>query len=173
MSITLTQSNFSDQARKFALALLNEIETAGIDLSNKQIDHICYRVESLERYTQMKEELSNFATALPEQEIAGRPIVIFRLQDPIEVGGKSVWLIELPAPKPTGGYKEGFQHFEVVIDEPFEDFIARYPDLAFKTSKMEKGDNPEISLTFSGRVVKFHHRPVDQVIATREANNTT
>ena len=66
-----------------------------------EMDHVCYRVETEERYRQLLRQLS-VATHLvaPPTMVNGRPIATFELPEPIETGGWAISYLELPAPKP-------------------------------------------------------------------------
>ena len=51
------------------------------------MDHICYRVETAERYQEMMSELAKRAFLLDESEVAGRLIATFEFDSPLEVNG--------------------------------------------------------------------------------------
>ena len=58
------------------------------------------------------------------------------------------------------------EHFEVVIDESFEDFMKIHAGLQWDTSAITKSINADIRLSLSnGRSVKFHHDTLENVIA--------
>ena len=83
------------------------IEDVGIDISISEIDHICYRVASLAKYTEMKSLLSEYGTLLVEGMISGRPISTFLLFHPIVYKQWNVSCVELPCPKAGSHYDEG------------------------------------------------------------------
>src|SRR4051812_42363350 len=71
------------------------------------MDHICYRVETLERYQTLMQALSTEAVLLGEEEVSGRMIATFELNEYIHVGGWTIPYLELPAPKEGSPYREG------------------------------------------------------------------
>lgn len=61
-----------------------EVNDAGFDFSDfVQMDHICYRVPTVEKYQTKKEELLTIGKFLGETQVNGRSISTFRLYNPI------------------------------------------------------------------------------------------
>lgn len=148
----------------FLEQLFSEMSAQNADFSHLPIDHICYRVETEERYQELKEKLSNFGEILTEKPIGGRPIATFRLDKPFIFQNQKIYLLELPAPKKGRFYAEGWEHIEMVIKPSFQDFMAQNAHLDFDTKAITKKVNPEVRLTFPSGSVKFHHYPLDYVI---------
>ena len=135
-----------------------------ITVSNYELDHICYRVATEERYQTLKKALSNLGELLTESQIAGRAIASIKLNEPLMYKNRKIEVIELPAPKKGSFYKEGFEHVEFVIDVPFVDFMAAHPHLNFVTKDLKKSVNPGITLKETDFSVKFHHHTLEYVI---------
>jgi len=133
-------------------------------MSYNELDHICYRVETLAEYTENKEYLSKIWWLLSETEIWWRLISTYKLHDPIRYQNRKIALIELPSPKQWSNYKTWFEHVEFVIKEGFENFMWKYKDLSFKTDALRKGINPDVSLSFWSLAVKFHKNTLEHVI---------
>jgi len=148
----------------FLQQLFVEMQEEKTDFSNLIIDHICYRVETKERYLELKNKLSNYGKILTEKSIGGRPIAVFKLDEPYIFQNQKIYLLELPAPKEGRFYAEGWEHIEMVIQPTFEDFMAENEHLDFDTKAINKKVNPEVRLTFASGAVKFHHYPLDYVI---------
>lgn len=136
-------------------------------------DHICYRVETLERYEELKKQLEGIGTKISEVPIAGRPISIFKLSTPYIYGDRQIPCIELPAPKEGSPYPEGWKHAEFVIRlsiptdtiASLNDFMARYPHIQFKQPKVQRAVNPEATVKLSDRYnAKFHPQDIEAVI---------
>ena len=144
--------------------LFQQLAADGIDVSSYELDHLCYRVDTLERYQKLKTELCAIGSLLTTSMIAGRPISTFKLFQPLQYQERRIWCVELPAPKAGSPYPEGFEHIEFVIDQTFDIFMARYPQLTFNTKGMNKAVNPEISRKYGTMAVKFHHHPIEYVI---------
>lgn len=67
----------------FLKQLLQELVEAGFDLQDfVQLDHMCYRTPSLEQYHEKKQQLAQVGKLLDEAQINGRPIAVFRLDNP-------------------------------------------------------------------------------------------
>lgn len=81
--------------------------------SGRQIDHICYRVETADQYESTKALLLGFGCLLTESLVGGRPISIIQLTTPIQHGGFTIPFIELPSPKEGSHYNGGLEHAEV------------------------------------------------------------
>lgn len=149
----------------FLERLFKALSKDGIDVSTFDLDHLCFRVETMERYTELKGKLLVEGTLLGEHEIGGRPIATVRLHVPFIVQDRSIVVIELPAPKPGSPYPEGYEHVEFVVDmEPLE-FAARYPALDWDLSGAHKTVNADVRRNYDGYSVKFHRRALADVIA--------
>ncbi len=135
-----------------------------VNVANYKLDHICYRVETEERYEQLKKELSNLGKLLTESKIGGRAITSIKLDQPIIYKNRKIEVIELPAPKKGSFYKEGFEHVEFVIDVPFDSFMATHVHLDFITKDLKKSVNQGVTLKETDFSVKFHHHTLEYVI---------
>ena len=144
--------------------LFKEIQELSIDISRFECDHICYRIETIERYIELKKEFEKIGEFLSEEIVANRPISTFKLFEPIVYKYKIISCIELPAPKKGSFYKEGWEHIEFVIDTSFDEFMVKYSNLRFNTSSVDKKINPEISLKLENGSIKFHHFTLEYVV---------
>jgi predicted metalloenzyme YecM len=151
-------------AQPFLDHLFTRLAADQIDVQRFKLDHICYRVETEERYLALKEALKKEGTLLAESQIGGRPISTFILHEPIRFRERAIPCLELPAPKPGKAYAEGYEHVEFVIDEPFAAFMARYPHVTFDTKGMQKAVNADIRIQYPDGSVKFHHHSLEYVI---------
>lgn len=140
------------------------LEQCNIRVTGMELDHVCYRVETKERYEALRKELDADGTLLGESLIGGRPIATYRLNRPFHYERRRIDVVELPAPKPGSPYPEGFEHVEFVVDEDLMAFTQRHPGLAWDLSGASKPVNPDIRLRFDGFWVKFHRLPLVEVI---------
>ena len=91
----------------FLQTMFTHLASDRIDVSNYELDHICYRVETEARYEELKKILElSYAVLLSEAIIGGRFISTYRLKDPIRYINRTIYLLELPAPKPNKFYSE-------------------------------------------------------------------
>lgn len=142
----------------FVAGLVAEVEKEGFDMGDfSSLDHICYRVPTVDRYESKNKELERVAELLGEVVIGGRNISTFQLNDPIIAAGWRVDSIELPSPKPGRNNMEGLEHGEFVLYDPMIKFLTKYKNMAFDTRKVDRLNNPEVGYSLpSGRSVKFH-----------------
>ncbi|MNR27852.1 hypothetical protein D3C85_1451450 [compost metagenome] len=98
-----------------------------------------------------------------EGMIGGRPIATYRLHQPVCVNEVSVPCIELAAPKPGRSHQAGLEHIELVVPS-LHALVAAHPVLPFKTGNIEDGRNPDVGLMLPSGQVKFHLRPLSEVI---------
>ena len=150
---------------RFLEQLFKALSDDGIDVSVFELDHLCYRVETMERYAELQGRLLEEGSLLGEHEIGGRPIATVRLHVPFTFQNRTVAVIELPAPKPGSPYPEGFEHAEFVVNmEPME-FAAHYPALDWDHSGAHKTVNADVRRSYDGCSVKFHRLGLAEVIA--------
>ena len=150
---------------EFLTKIFTHLENLQIDVSRYELDHICYRVESLERYHQLKIELMSWGTLLTEAEVNGRPIATFRLHVSLEFRGRQISVLELPAPKSGKIVIEGLEHIEFAVGGDFEKLTSRYPLLPWNKSGAQKKLNPELEIALAPNLaVKFHPLTLSKVI---------
>jgi predicted metalloenzyme YecM/phosphoglycolate phosphatase-like HAD superfamily hydrolase len=153
----------------FVEPLITQLAAHGLMSATSSIDHVCYRVATLERYEKLKAEFAHVADLLSEAYINGRPIATYRLRTPITLAsGGSIDVVELPAPKPGVAYAEGFEHIEAVTREPLPEFIQRFPALRFATHNLAAPINRDVTLRLDGGLVKFHEQSLADVIAVEQ-----
>jgi predicted metalloenzyme YecM len=141
----------------FLAQILKEIQAEGFDLSDfAQMDHLCYRVSSMESYQSRKQELAAFGKLLGETQVNGRPIATFRLHEPIRYQNWRIDAVELPAPKAGVVTAEGLEHVELVLFDDKADFLKKYAHKQFDMKSADRGINPEIGYKLPTYTVKFH-----------------
>jgi len=109
-----------------------------LNVSNYPADHVCWRTETWEQYSELVEGLKEQATntshnnydsdsaitLLTESVIGGRPIATFSIQPGIRCVATTqtqtqqdriIHVIEIPSPKEGSPYREGIEHLEFVI----------------------------------------------------------
>jgi uncharacterized protein len=132
------------------------------------MDHICYRVETKERYREMREKLRDFGTLLSESDVNGRMIATFEFDEYLQVDEWTVPYLELPEPKEGSFYAEGLEHAELVVIGSLKRFMERHSDLAFSRGGMGKPLNPEAGLKAEGISVKFHEQQLGAVVRAEQ-----
>jgi uncharacterized protein len=141
----------------FLETVLKEVVEAGFELTDFiQMDHMCYRVGSMQDYQTKKQELLSIGTLLGENMVNDRPIATFRLHNPVLHDGWRIDALELPAPKPGVNTPEGLDHVEFVIFDDKDVFLKKYANHDFDLKAADRGINPDITLQLPTYRVKFH-----------------
>ncbi len=153
----------------FLQKLFAELANCSVDVSSLELDHLCYRVEDLGRYMELRGQLDEEGILLAESTIGGRLIATYRLNNPIRFEERSIDVLELPAPKPGSPYPEGFEHAEFVVHEELLAFTERHPQLDWDLSALAKPVNADVRLRFGDISVKFHRQSLAEVIETERA----
>ncbi len=159
------RSWYEAEAQGFLNRLFSHLDEARVRLEpHWDIDHICFRVESRERYETRKIEISKFANLLIESKVKGRMISTFQLREPIIFSDYAIDVLELPAPKLGKVVNEGFEHIEVVCDQTFAELQTKYERLDLDTGGMNKVFNSELEIIFGPENIKFHHSSLASVV---------
>lgn len=128
------------------------------------MDHVCYRVETIERYQEMLKKAETIGLLLGESEINGRRIATFEFNDYLQTAGWTVPYLEIPAPKEGSPYSDGLEHAELVVIGSLERFLERHKNLPFSYGGISKSINPEAGLKADGISVKFHEQQLGAVV---------
>lgn len=161
----MKEIEFYHKAQEFLYQLSHEMEGAGLKLEpHWDIDHICYRADSEDHYVALKNSFEAFGRLLIESEVNGRLIATFKLFTPIIYQDWRIDLVELPAPKIGKLTVPGFEHIEIVCDEPFDFLMEKYKSFPLVTKGLQKHYNQELEIEFGERNLKFHHSSLASVI---------
>lgn len=153
----MTIQNLIGDYEAFLREILRSISSEGFDLSDFiQIDHLCYRTSSLDNYYKKKSELGQISSLLGENIVNGRPISVFRFNQPIIHDKWRIDALELPAPKEGKSFNEGLEHIEFVIYDDIPTFLKKYKGKVFDMRAADRGINPEIGYQLPKYSVKFH-----------------
>jgi uncharacterized protein len=167
--------DFYGLGEQFLKQTVNDLTSMGLLSFASQIDHVCYRVASLERYEECKNQFVKMGTLLAETSVNGRPIATYRLKNPLQAMGEyekkfEVFVVEIPAPKPNTHYPEGFEHVEIVVaDLSKMEALLKQKSIIFEFSEA-KNDvlqiaMAEIKVKLNKASVKFHLLSLENIIA--------
>lgn len=150
--------------------LFAALHSDGLQVQELELDHLCYRVASMERYSACRKLFSQHGELLAESMIGGRAIATYRLHRALHFRERSIWVVELPAPKLGSVYAEGYEHAEFVLPKTKSSsdllaFTERYPQLDWDLSDLDKATNADVRLRYAGFSVKFHGQALADVIA--------
>ncbi len=153
---------------EFLDKVFKNLENDWVNVQDYELDHICYRVDSLEKYDFWKKEISKCWILLSEVVISGRNISTFKLKNPYIYKGREISVLEIPSPKSGSSYNDWFEHVEFVIVESFDNFMAKYSNLKFITKALSKRINPDIKRKYNDCSVKFHYHSLEYIIKNFE-----
>lgn len=148
----------------FLDAIFTSLMSDKIDISNYELDHICYRVSSQKNYEVLKQKLWNFWELLTENIISWRVIATFKLFEPIIYHERKIYILEIPSPKHGSIYQDWFEHVEFVINESFDDFMNKYSHINFDIKDINKKINPDIRRKYDDISVKFHQNSLEYIV---------
>ncbi len=129
----------------------------GVDVSDYEMTHLCYRVATDEEFLTKMEELSRIGTLISSVLAEGRPYLVYKLDNPIIYQEYSVSLIALPYPKSNNTYPTALQHVAFLMNEDISTLLNKYPEIEFDILELNRVSHPEIKLRFDDLVVKFHN----------------
>ncbi len=158
------------QSIEFLDKLFTHLNDANIDIGHWEIDHLCFRTSTNDKYEEAKKYFAQKGEYLTESEVNGRPIATYKLRSPIHYKDWIIDLIEVPAPKSHKVTMDGFEHIEVVIDQPFSEIIKNHPHLNFQKKGLQKELNPELEIEFDDCAIKFHHKSLEHIINIEKNN---
>ena len=91
-------------AARFLMVLTEKTKNLGIDITQQEIDHVCYRCSTVSEYQRVCADLQEYGEILLNSMIGGRPIAMVSLSEPILYSHWSVRCIEgvyMYIPKPS------------------------------------------------------------------------
>jgi predicted metalloenzyme YecM len=154
-------------------ATINKVfKEIGIDRDElTQLDHFCYRTETIAEYRKAVDEFSDLGRNLGEQMVQKRPITVIELSEPILSNGWTIDFFEIAAPKPTSFYPSGLEHAEFVVRRTLASFEQQHAALPF--DKNDNVLNPELKYRDKGISVKFHQLSLGAVAMIEARQNET
>ncbi len=169
---------------RFEQALQELAERIGVDPAAHEIDHIAVRCHQFTTAERWKRGFMQIGQLFSETMINGRPICLFKLQQPLLLAGQAVDVVELPWPGQKLYRHEGWEHIEIVLrGEPetlgvramalLSDAALTQPGISFKTSspagEHERLPNPTLAVTDGQSTIKFHPWRLEEIVASERA----
>jgi predicted metalloenzyme YecM len=156
--------NIIGDYKSFLNKIFSNLEKAGFGESEfKELDHICYRVETMERYEEVKKGLEEFCSKSTEAEISGRPIFVCRLKEPLKYKHYEIRCLEVSAPRKDMFFQEGLEHAEFITKKKLSEFLEEHKNVNFNMSAYSKEINPELILEFGESAAKFHEQSLLEI----------
>lgn len=170
-----------DDLPRFEQALMQLAEHLELDLVALSADHIALRCHQNTTAERWQRGFERCGQRFNDTIINGRPIRLFRLQEPVRVAHWCFTLIELPWPGEKRYSHEGWEHVEIVLPGTPETLNARAlallsdkglnnPTLSVKTSapkgENERLPNPSLAVTNGTVTIKFHPFALDDIVGS-------
>ena len=151
-----------------------------VDSDTVVIDHACFRCSTAEQYESVIDDLQQMGHEVEGASvIGGREISTIKLNPPVTWRKKEIQAIEVPMPKPGRPKPGGWEHAEVALmvgevvgSGELETFVGKYNNLPWDVKGLAKTINCEVSLDLGNMSVKFHNRPLLEVVEFEIANGT-
>ena len=176
-------SDLSADLPRFEQGLSGLAGRLGLELSALQADHIAVRCHQNATAERWKAGLLQCGALFSEKEIAGRPIALFELAEPLRVAGWQIAVVELPWPGQRLYRHEGWEHVEIVLAGDHETLGSRamalmsdqglmQQGISFKTSapkgEGERLPNPTLAVTDGMVTIKFHPWSLKEIVASEQ-----
>lgn len=170
---------------RFEQALSSLAGTLGLELTQLEADHISVRCHQNTTAERWKRGLSQIGDLFSENMINGRPICLFELAQPLNVGPWQIGVVELPWPGNKLYRHEGWEHVEIVLRGEVETLGARALALlsdnglaarhiSIKSSspqgQNERLPNPTLAVTDGSITIKFHPWSLKEIVASEQTD---
>jgi len=177
----ITLPELADDLSQFEQKLSSFAQQLGLTLSELTLDHIslrCHQDRTAERWAMA---LSQVGHCFSKAMIGGRPIHLYRLEQPLALLNHRIDIVELPWPGEKRYRHEGWEHIEVVLPGAPEQIGQRAmaliddhglvtPGISVKTRRPEAKagalDNTTLAITNGEITLKFHTYAIDEVVAS-------
>lgn len=177
--------DLSNDLPRFLHSLNHLAQRLGLDLAALEVDHIAVRCHQNTTAERWKQGFLQTGTLFSQKDIAGRPIALFELTHPLQVGPWAISVIELPWPGERRYRHEGWEHVEVVLRGDPETLGARALALMADEGLIQQGisvkssapqgagerlPNPTLAVTDGQVTIKFHPWSLREIVdSEREA----
>ncbi len=158
-----------------------------LGLNKLACDHVALRVNSSVTADKLRHYFEQQGQLISNKMINGRPILIFELNSPLQLGELSIECVELPYPGEKAYPVEGWEHIELVLPgnaqtseqlqqqllklaPNLSSVLAGQTDIKVKLSapkgEGERLTNPTIAFKHKGICIKVHAHGIKAIIAS-------
>lgn len=161
--------NLIDEALEFLETFIKKVEDTGVDVSQMNLDHVAYQASTSADYEARKPEFEAISDYQHEAIVGDRRVGVFRLKQPIEFRGNHIVAFELIEPKRGHEQVSAWEHAEYVLNEPYTEFMKRYPELDWDVTSIERYIYSHLKLKLDDSTqVKFHLMDILETIRLEE-----
>lgn len=172
-------NDLANDLPRFLQSLYVLADRLELDLARLEVDHIAVRCHQNTTAERWKAGFMQHGVLFSEKEINGRPVALFELESPLNVGPWKISVIELPWPGNRLYRHEGWEHVEVVlrgdVDQLGSRALALCSDagltqqgISIKTSspqgEAERLPNPTLAITDGNVTIKFHPWSLKEIV---------
>lgn len=189
MTNTLTTQALIDSWTIFCTQITAFLDELGLLDQQLECDHVALRVNSKDAAERLSNHFDEQGKVISNNIINGRPILIFELNQPLQLSTLNIPCIELPYPSDKKYPVEGWEHIELVLPctaQNCEDLevalLALVPtlqpvltgktDIKVKRSspqgEHERLANPTIAFKKGNICIKVHPHGIKAVIASEQ-----
>lgn len=140
----------------FVRGLIREALSKGLRLDGYEIDHLGFRVDTVEEYEVIRDRLTPLSSELATTVHNGREFSIFKLKEPLIVDHYEIPVVELPTPSPNKAFPRGLEHAEMVIAPNFKEFCDVNSDRLQFDADMTPPNATAYIVTPGDKKLKFH-----------------
>lgn len=143
-----------------------EITNLGVNVNEFEVDHLGYYSSSAKDYTEKVAELANAGWELiSEHKVSDRRVALLQakqLLQPMIYGDLHITLVEIVEPMAGEETESRWEHVELVSDNlSLEDILAKYNNLTWDTSRLDRAEFPMLKLRLNDRIqAKFPRQGV-------------
>lgn len=176
-----------DGAPNFVAGIVNFASQLGLHINGLEVDHIGLRIANTQQVDILRANLDQSSLdhkPLSEATVNGRPILIYKLQQPLQTGDFQIPCIELPYPAQKHDYPDdGWEHLEVVLPGEGtieEKFRKRFPNFTgtyeLSSPKVDTEQLPNETIVIKNpknkmQCIKFHGYPIEKIVTSKEVSN--
>lgn len=147
----------NDNVFEFIKSRVEKLTELGVDVSNLELDHFGYQTSSKKDYEKEREDSKKIGELKAESIVGERRVAIYELKCPIQFGNFLLSGFELIEPMPNQKTTSYLEHFEFVIQESFDDFMKKYPNIDWELRAKDRKVFPKIGIIFEDKTrVLFH-----------------
>lgn len=173
-------SELENDLLRFTISLEALASLLSLTLSDYHCDHISLRTNHEVTAQRWRQAFTLHHELISDKIINGRPILIFRLNTPLQIAGLVIPCVELPFPSKKQYPHEGWEHVELVVSaQEGRDYATQIAQmlpqglhtqrqLKIKVSEPkgvgERLPNPTYAVSNGDVTIKFHPHSIEAVI---------
>lgn len=145
--------------------LLYRLKKSGISIQGMPMSHLLYRVETVQEYERLRDQLKMFCSEFVETQFNGRAVSILVLRKPLLLEDDfTVDMIELPAPRPVHMYPTGLESIGVVVGKTLPEFIKQHETVLNGVKEHGEHCRPAFVTFDNEKTAKFYEISLREIV---------